>query len=140
LTEEDEHHWKVLHIPISNDQAEFDTQIIALTKILVDSLNDEEISKQVSQPFPPDTKSIGKLDKYLELQNYPERVRDGAFLRRLQTIRSISAAHRKGSDYSKRMKGQGVDLSQLSTTFREILEQAIEMLQGLRTHFLAESE
>ena len=38
LEPEDEHFLTCLRVPLSDDQAEFDAQVLALTKVLVDSL------------------------------------------------------------------------------------------------------
>lgn len=41
LSEKDAHFYRTLRVPLSNDQAEFDSQVLALTKILIDSINEK---------------------------------------------------------------------------------------------------
>lgn len=45
LTESDRHFFDALRIPLTNSQAELDSQALALTKIMIDSLNESEIEK-----------------------------------------------------------------------------------------------
>lgn len=41
LADEDLHFYTALRVPLTDDQAEFDSQILALTKVLVDSINEK---------------------------------------------------------------------------------------------------
>lgn len=46
LDQKDQHLLTALHLPTTEDQSEFDSQVLALTKILVDSLNEAELEKK----------------------------------------------------------------------------------------------
>lgn len=83
-----------------DNQAEFDTQLVALTKILVDSINEKEITKDL-KTLKENDKGITKLEKFFvkrDLGGFESYIK---FLRVLQDLRSKSAARRKGSNYDK---------------------------------------
>lgn len=48
LRSDDEHHWQALHVPVSENQKEFDDQVMALSKLLVERLNEKEIIKTIA--------------------------------------------------------------------------------------------
>jgi len=45
LAEEDGHYFKTLRVPLTKEQKEFDEQVLALTKIFIDSLNEKNWKK-----------------------------------------------------------------------------------------------
>jgi hypothetical protein len=95
LSEDDEHCYSSLRIHPSAEQTELDTQVMYLAKLMVDSLNEREIAKNVEAV--PNQKGIDKLAACLRkrgLPNYEEHIQ---FLRELQSLRS-GAAHRKGHE------------------------------------------
>ena len=46
LTGKDEYAFKILRVPLTNDQREFDEQIATLTKVFIDSLNEKELARE----------------------------------------------------------------------------------------------
>ena len=97
---DDEHFLTGLRLLSKDNQAEFDSQLIALTKVVVDSLNEKEIAKGL-RTLAENDKGITKLEKFFDEHGavgYEPHVK---FLRVLQDLRSKSAAHRKGSSYEK---------------------------------------
>jgi hypothetical protein len=60
---DDEHFVTGLRLMGKDNQAEFDTQLVALTKILVDSINEKEITKDL-QTLKENDKAITKLEKF----------------------------------------------------------------------------
>ena len=70
LAESDSHLFEALHIPLTNSQAEFDSQILAVTKIIIDSLNEREIVKATSVANPETKGGISKFEKFLENHKY----------------------------------------------------------------------
>jgi hypothetical protein len=100
LNEDDEHIFKVLRIPLNENHNEFDTQVLNLAKVLVDSLNEMELAKGVSSIEKTD-KGITKLEKFVAASGWDGSIEHIAFLRRLQALRSSGAAHRKGKEYRK---------------------------------------
>jgi hypothetical protein len=100
LHDHDEHFLIGLRLLSKDNQSEFDSQLLALTKVLVDSLNEKEIAKGLTTLTEND-KGITKLEKFFvgrAAAGYEPHIK---FLRVLQDLRSKSAAHRKGSSYEK---------------------------------------
>lgn len=100
LHEDDEHFLTGLRQLSKDNQAEFDSQLLALTKVLVDSLNEKEIIKSLTTLAEND-KGITKLEKLFKERGATGYEPHVKFLRVLQDLRSKSAAHRKGSSYDK---------------------------------------
>ncbi len=94
LSEGDEHYLTTLHIPTSeNNPKEFEEQVLAITKLTIDSLNEAKLAeKQLS--LQEGAKSLDKLEGFLGIhrRRYPEMME---FLRNLQALRSTKVAHRK---------------------------------------------
>jgi hypothetical protein len=126
---EDAHLLGQLHILSRDHQAEFDEQVLTLSKLLVDSLNETRISEAIS-PGPTDEKGIVKLDRLLESLAFPDRETVVDTFREIQAIRSSGAAHRKGRRYEKlRAKAGAPDRRQW---FADLLERALVALELLR--------
>jgi hypothetical protein len=135
LTSEDEHLFNGLRIPLTNEQGEFDPQVLALTKLLIDSLNEREIEKELKKTE-PGWKSIAKLDAFLRVKKLPDREVHMKFLRELQELRSTGVGHRKGKEYEKVAARFGIGAKDLRLVFEEILRRAIAFLDSLGRHFL----
>jgi hypothetical protein len=91
LNPEDSHVFLSLHTPTTDNVKEFCTQVLALVKITIDSLNEKELSSTIT--IEKDDKGIRKLEKFLNVQGltFPEMFE---FLRNLQSLRSGLIAHR----------------------------------------------
>ena len=100
LHPDDEHFLTGLRLLAKDNQAEFDSQLLALTKVLVDSLNEKEIAKGLTT-LGKDEKGISKVEKFFVERGVTGFEPHIKFLRVLQELRSKSAAHRKGSSYDK---------------------------------------
>lgn len=137
LAEADQHLFEALHIPLTNSQAEFDSQILALTKLMIDSLNENEIVKETPGGN-TETKGISKLDQFLKAHQYPNQ-QHIQLLRNLQTLRSSSVAHRKGDNYKKIAKTLGLKESNRADVLKRILVEATDFLSSLESHFLQSS-
>lgn len=104
LSKEDEHYFTTLRVPSTNEQKEFDELVLALTKVLIDSLNEKELNKYINKDELQDIKgSINRLQKMLENHQIVDNIDAINFLRQLQNLRSSSSAHRKGKNYKKRL-------------------------------------
>lgn len=133
LGKSDEHHIKTLHVPITDTQAEFDQQVLSLTRTMIDSLNVVQLKKFiVKQPDMMPIALCEEVCKTLSVEHYEKHT---GFLRNLQSLRSLGAAHRKGSDYAKAVKRFDAVGKPLPMVFRGILEQAIEFLDWVLTTF-----
>lgn len=134
LSKDDEHHLKTLRIPLTNEQKEFDEQILSLTKILVDSLNEKGLVKGI-KVNKKDPKGLDKLEAFLKSKG-KEFVETIEFLRNLQRLRSVGVAHLKGKNYDKIKRVFGIGEKKLSKVFDDILKKAIEALNLLENSFI----
>ena len=126
-------------MPVTNSQAEVDEQIIHLTKLLVDSLNEKELEAR-AKDLEKGTKGIGKLAGFLEATQFAQRQPVVQFLRDLQTLRSTGSAHRKGSGYDKIVASLGIKSSKKPDAIRRLLEKATAALQTLRLHYCGQQD
>lgn len=139
LHSDDEHFLISLHLPTKDNQAEFDTQLLALTKILVDSLNEKEILKRIKTKR-KDEKGISKLERFFSEHGIGGFDRHIKFLRALQDLRSKSAAHRKGSNYDELVKKfKLADVGQ-QKVFGFLLSAGTDFIQFLRQNLLPPQE
>src|SRR3989339_1880365 len=132
LAKEDEHHLQSIRIPSTDEQKDFDDLILALTKILVDSLNEKELNRLIPKEEVDEVKgSISRLERVLELHNV-ERYKDHIeFLRNLQNLRSAGTAHRKGSNYLKIAQAFSIHNTSLAIVFEGILVKSNDFLKFL---------
>lgn len=137
LKPRDEQRLKELRIPSTNEQREFDTLILNLAIILIDSLNQKKLKKLISleqeQNLTPDQKeslkgSIGCLEIALNSCGVEDAADHITFLRKLQSLRSTGSAHRKGSNYQKIAKDFGIESQSLRLVFAGILSKALDVL------------
>ncbi len=136
LNKEDKHHFKTLRIPLTEEQKEFDEQILSLTKIFIDSLNEKELGRGL------DTKidgGLNKLESFLNTYNFKF---NGMlkFLRDLQSLRSSGVAHRKGSKYEKLKKKFSIEDRAFSKVFNDILILCIKVLATLENTVISTNE
>lgn len=134
LSEGDEHYFKTLRVPLTSEQREFDEQVLALTKVLIDSLNEEQLEREQSAKR-DNSKGIEKLEGFLTERNlvFPEMIE---FLRKLQSLRSTSAAHRKGRNYEKIKTFFSIGTQDLPLVFGDILQRCIWTLNTLEKRVL----
>lgn len=126
----DEHYYATLRIPLTNDQKEFDEQVLALAKILVDSLNEKELANHAGSPKPEekDIKGITKLERFLQDRDVRGSGTHIKFMRDLYELRSSGAGHRKGKNYAKIANVFVIPGKDFRTVFAEILERAQSLL------------
>jgi hypothetical protein len=130
----DEHHFQCLRIPATDEQRDFDELILGLTKILIDSLNEKKLNKLIPTEQRTDIKgSITLLEVALNACDIKDATNQISFLRKLQGLRSSSAAHRKGSNYRKIANDFGVENQSLQSVFSGILRQALAVLDYFNT-------
>ena len=82
-------------------QAEFDQEILALVKLIIDSVNVRGIEMLLLSETEKLSGSISKLKALFsqyKLTDYEDKIK---FLRNLQELRSSSVAHKKGENYNK---------------------------------------
>jgi len=131
LSSKDRFHLSSFHIPLTPSQQEFDNQILSLTKLIIDSLNEKDISSRIKEKDDL-TGGISKFERYcseLKIDGYIGHIE---FLRNLQSLRSTGIAHRKGGNYRKASKLFGLDKKSTIAVFDKILKQALSFLDFLR--------
>jgi len=138
LHEGDSHLITALHVPTTDDTAEFDRMVLALAKVLVDSLNEDKISKAIGVEAAAGLKGgILKMERFLKLrglQGFDEHVK---FLRNLQKLRSTSVAHRKGRNFQQVARTLGIGQQPLPKVFEDILRKSLGLLDYLECTLLA---
>ncbi|MBI3459951.1 hypothetical protein HY009_03360 [Candidatus Acetothermia bacterium] len=124
-----------MRIPLVDVQSEFDSQVLALTKILVDSLNEEKIQEQLSTKIKGE-KGISKFERFLSTKGFTDYQPHIKFLRDLQSLRSSGSAHRKGEEFRKVATRFSLEEKTLTAVFEEILDRATRFLEYLRDKLL----
>ena len=107
-------------------------QVMALAKMLIDSLNESDLAKRIP-PQPPNTRSLKKLEAFLAA-NGVEGALQVTFLHNLWNLRH-GTPHRKGEGYEKAAKSLALESVGLSALSRTSWEQAIELIEFLRRSF-----
>lgn len=95
LAKDDEHHIQSVRVPATDEQRDFDELVLGLTKILIDSLNEKSLNKFIPAEKRGSIKgSIARLETALHNCGFEDYGEPILFLRKLQNLRSTSAAHR----------------------------------------------
>lgn len=135
LEEADRHHLKALKLLTNDDQKEFDEQVLSLSKILVDSLNVEQLKLYNVSPI--DAGSINLLEAVVNSKAIKGGDAQVAFLRKLQNLRSASSAHRKGEKYDKAAQKVGLGVKTKTEVFQTLIEDATRFCQFLTDNVAA---
>ena len=137
LNTEDYHHLKVIRVPSSEEQKQFDELILSLTKVIIDSLNEKGLNKLLSKDQKKDlVGSISRLEKVMQAFSFEGYEKHIHFLRILQSLRSSGAAHRKGSKYQKLIDDLEIEGMPLNDAFETILSKANDFLSYMTTAVL----
>lgn len=129
LNDDDRHVLAGLRQMLTNSGEEFDSLVVKLAKLLIDSLNDEAIKVALGGGLPGE-QPVARFDRYLTSRDYSEVKRDLHTLRTIYGVRSRGAAHRRGSDFD--LAKAGLDPNDLTGSFEKLLEASVEMLEGLK--------
>jgi hypothetical protein len=134
LSDADSHALVALHIPLSETQSEFDGQVLSISKLMIDSLNEAELAKAIpKQESMP--KGIGKLALFFTERGVADSEKQIQFLRNLWGLR-IGVGHRKGDAYEAASRHFDLDAQGYIRTFEEVLRRALDLLRFLRSAFL----
>jgi hypothetical protein len=134
---DDAHVVKQLRVPLTDSLGEFEHQTLLLTKLVIDSLNDKQLAREIGNEL-KDEKSLAKFNRFLEKNAYPHQKRDLELLRLLQSIRSTAAAHGKGTQFEKLSRKLAFSDRSISEVFRGLLVQVNQMLFDLEAFFIGE--
>lgn len=138
LSKNDEHYFTSFHLlTTNNNEKEFDEQILAITKIIIDSLNERELQKGISNLDDGD-KGIDKFDKFLKEKgmSFEEMIK---FIRYLQSLRSTSVAHRRSENNKKlneTLKYFHIGEKDLKKVLENIIIDIIKIFNTLEKHFI----
>ncbi len=123
LRAEDQYRKKSFRIPLDDGEEEFDGQILSLTKLMVDSLNQSEIAKFI--PKESNLEGIKRLELFFDLQkiNCGEGLVNSLLL--IQSVRSTCVAHRRGKKFERLWSREGFVNLSLSSVFKKILTDLI---------------
>jgi len=130
LIPQDKHYFQNLRLLLNNSQNEFDSQVLSLTKVMIDALNEEEIKKR-TPGLPSDSKGITKLETFLTAQGFSNTEQGIQFLRDLQKIRSTGVAHLKGNKFKDIQCRLQMDKRELKVVFEDMLRSGISLLKLL---------
>lgn len=128
LDKRDEHYFKCIRIPATDEQSDFDELVLGLTKILIDSLNESQLNALIPENQRKSLSGISRLEAALTgcaVEDVKEHI---AFLRQLQNLRSTGSAHRKGEKYQKIARDFGMENQNIRAVITEILQKSIELL------------
>ncbi|MCT7967728.1 hypothetical protein NG799_15405 [Laspinema sp. D1] len=129
LDSDDKHNFQSLRVPATDEQRDFDELVQGLTKILIDSLNEKQLNKLISSEQRDNNPgSINRLQIAFTECGVQDTADHINFLRKLQNLRSSSAAHRKGSNYRKIAEHFDCENQSLRVVFTQILCQALDIL------------
>ncbi|MDN6210587.1 hypothetical protein, partial [Bifidobacterium crudilactis] len=117
-----------IRITLNDTAAEFESQMLALAKLLVDLLNEKAVAAGL--PKVNGEKGIDKFGRFLASVGYAEVDRDVALLRQIQTIRSRISAHTSGAGGLSFLASQ-LDGMSKPEFVKELMRRATQMLGDL---------
>ena len=132
LSRADAHHLQSLYIPETDEQCDFDSLVLSLAKILIDSLNEESLKKMIpygKRETLKDKSGIDLLEAALHLNDFKGAEVHIAFLCKLQNLRSSGRAHHRERNYLKIAKDFDVENQGRRHTFASILNSASDALE-----------
>ncbi|ARL35316.1 hypothetical protein [Burkholderia pseudomallei] len=119
LCDRDKHFLSSIRSMLTTEQSEFDAQILAVSKVTIDSVNIRALRDYLSDNN-SDSKSIALLEQLFEKLAL-DAAQWGTFLRGVQSVRSTGVAHRKGTEYEKLMAKLNFDEDNYRLEFDAIL-------------------
>jgi hypothetical protein len=127
----DAHTFDTLHVPSDGNHAEFGAQVMALTKVLIERINDKELTKRVE--LDNGVRAIAKLEKYLTSVGFLTDGRRLDLLHALWMLRNRSA--HAGDTKSQKSDYFQVDEKGYAAAFADILRQAIQLIKEMTDYF-----
>ncbi len=130
LHEADQNCFDTLRLQLTEDQNEFDSQVLNLTKLIIDSLNERSLL-DINIGISSDDKGFVKLEKFFNAHSFDRVDIHLDFLRQIQALRSSSVAHRKGKNYDKIYKKLGIEGNGFISSFEIIMQKACALLNDI---------
>lgn len=133
LDGDDAHYFDSLRSMLAkNEQSEFDSLILALSKITIDSVDVKSLREYVGGKD-SDDKSIALLEKMFTKLGLADGEEATKLLRSVQALRSSGVAHRKGAEFKKAITRFGFENQSYSAMFDEIMCRFIALFDALAT-------
>jgi hypothetical protein len=132
LSEKDEHFLTSLRSMLTNEQSEFDSQILSITKVTIDSVNVKSLRSHL-KITDLDMKSISLLEELLKQLRSENLTALTSLLRGIQSVRSTGVAHRKGKEYEKSIAKMNIDAGDYCSEFDQILLRMIYLFDEVMT-------
>lgn len=123
-----------IHVPTNEVHQNFDNQIIILTKLIIDSLNEKKFAENASE-LRDGAKGIDKLEGYLKETGFTSTDKVVAHFRKVQKLRSAGAAHRKGKKYERIAKCFGINNKKLSAIYSDLLVTTTKFLDEIQEFY-----
>ena len=120
-----------LHDPVSNEESEFNEQILNMAKIFVDGINEQDLAR--SMQGAERGRSISNMLRFLADAGLErsEAEKIGAGFRAVQSLRSAAAAHWKGRNYEKDLRRLGLEGKDPRDRFVKVAARLLFLLERL---------
>jgi hypothetical protein len=139
LEEKDEHYFLSLRVPLSDEQSEFDYQVLSLTKIFIDSINERKLN-EVTLKDEHGKRGIALLEQFLKQEQFSEIDTHINFLKGIYWLRSSGVGHLKGLSYEEAKKYFEIEKQSLTDTVIFIFNKLNSFLNALESKFLGAVE
>ena len=136
LSDDDAYNFTGLRIPTNDSVSQFDMLILSLVKVMIDSLNEKMIGKQLTEQAVDVSTlkgGISKLERWFGAVGFTQYESHIRFLRNLQELRSSGTGHRKGKNYNKISAVFGIAEGNYKKVFVDILKNALEFLRYIKS-------
>lgn len=132
---EDQYVFRQVHVCLDENQSEFDQQNGLAAKLVVDFLNEGEVTKTLKNGTPPPG-GLNRLELFLIEAGFTDAKQQIEPLRVIQQLRSAGAAHGKGSNYLAAMKHGQLDGLSLVDASMRVFQGAVNFMDWVRTDVL----
>lgn len=105
---------------LTKEQSEFDAQVLALTKVTIDSINVKSLRDHL-EVTDTAVKSIKLMERLLDKLKSPNVSNIASLLKGIQSVRSTGVAHRKGTEYEKTISKLNINDEDYSSEFDQLL-------------------
>ncbi len=127
----DTHYFSSLRIPLSDNALEFEQQVMALSKLTIESINEREIKKHLKSSDKK-LRGINKLGAFLKEKQIKKYGVYIEFLKKLYDLRTLSAAHRKSDGFKRIASVFQIGEKPYDLIFDDILKNMIKFLDFLK--------
>lgn len=116
------------HDPASDEEREFDEQVLNMAKTFVDCINKAGLERGMQETS---GKSIQVLQEFLTKSECGRAAEIAGAFRMVQGLRSAGAAHLKGQEYQKQLRRFGLENKEPLDRFGAVVAELDKQLQNL---------